>query len=232
MILTLKYFIKNIGQVFYLYGLYEGLIFFFSYFKYKKVIKSKIISAHENFNQSNPGENFNKYLNTNFWIFENLKRIYELNLHKKEPQSILDLGAGAGYFPYLCIQYGHTVTALDMKNNEMYNQIISLLGIHRIEHQISFPKDLPLPANVKYDLVTAFMICFNNHKQTNLWHIDEWDWFLTFLSKRINKNGKVFLSFNEESIENPIDKNLVNYLMQFDTIADQLNFTLSKKEDS
>ncbi len=227
---TFKYFLKNSFHIIFTYGPFDALSFFVNYFKYRKEINLKIALVKSDFEINNPGESFNKYLDTSYWIFENLKRIYHLNLHKKNSQLILDLGAGAGYFAYLCKKYGHNVTALDMDNNPMYNSIIELLEINRINHKISFGRNLPLPEGLKFDLVTAFMICFNNHKEDNLWHLEEWDWFLKFLIKHLQLDGKIFLSFNEESTLNPIDKNLYNYFKKYNHIANHLEFLLTPQE--
>ena len=114
----------------------------------------------------------------------------------------------------------------------MYNSIIELLEINRINHKISFEQNLPLPENLKFDLVTAFMICFNNHKKDNLWHIEEWDWFLKSLFQQLQLEGKIFLSFNEESASNPIDKNLYNYFKKYDHIVNRLEFLLTPQEEN
>mgnify|MGYP000863188098 CR=1 FL=1 len=223
-----KYFLKNSFKIIYLYGPLETIIFFKNFFQYKKEIDSKISIIKNDFEITNPGENFNKYLDTNYWVFENLKRIYLLNLHKKNTQSVLDLGAGAGYFAYLCQKYGHNVIALDMDNNPMYNSIIKLLGINRINHKISFGQAIPLDNNLKFNLITAFMICFNNHKQKDLWHVEEWDWFIKHLFTRLQPDGEIFLSFNEESPNEPIDEMLSNYLNEHLVTSNHLDYLLAK----
>ena len=78
-----KYFLKNSFKIIYLYGPLETIIFFKNFFQYKKEIDSKISIIKNDFEITNPGENFNKYLDTNYWVFENLKRIYLLILQKK-----------------------------------------------------------------------------------------------------------------------------------------------------
>jgi SAM-dependent methyltransferase len=226
--MAFKYFLKNSAHIIISYGPVEAFYFFQNYFRFKKKINTKINTIKADFELTEPGESYNKYLDTGYWIFENLKRIYVLELHKQKPKSILDLGTGAGYFPYLCKQYGHHVVALDMDNNDMYNKIISLLGIDRINHKISFGQDLPLLQTSKFDLITAFMICFNNHKQENLWHTLEWEWLLSLLFKHVYSDGKIFLSFNEESAKNPLDEDLKNYFLKYNPIVNQIDFMLNK----
>ena len=52
-----------------------------------------------------------------------------LNLHKKKGLNILDLGSGAGYFPYATNFLGHNSVALDMQENELYNLMKKLLNV-------------------------------------------------------------------------------------------------------
>ena len=142
-----------------------------------------------------------------------MKRYYFLGLNKtRGSKVILDLGTGAGYFTFICNYYGHRAEAIDVPDNPMYNEIIKELGITRHAQYIAAFKDLDV--NRQYDLITAAMICFNNHKTPNVWHIKEWDYFLKSVSTRnLKPNGKLFLSFNSESEEVPIDKELLEYFV-------------------
>jgi len=160
---------------------------------------------------NNPVISFEKYLDIDYWLCENLRRVYALGLHKRDRKlRILDIGTGAAYFPYICRHFGHEVEAVDLPGNEMYNEIISAFGIKRYDRSISAFQDLGIPG--KYDLVTAYMICFNCHKQPALWHIREWEYFLDGLRKNnLNPGGEVFLAFNAETPEEPVSKELLAY---------------------
>jgi len=51
----------------------------------------------------------------------------------------------------------------------------------------------------RFDLVTAFSICFNGHKRANLWTSKEWAFFLNDLEKRfLRAGGEIFLGMNPE----------------------------------
>ena len=57
----------------------------------------------------------------------------------------------------------------------------------------------PLPdLRHKFDLITAFMICFNSHKQENLWDVSEWEFFLNDLARYLKPRGRVWLELNRE----------------------------------
>jgi hypothetical protein len=165
----------------------------------KKELTHKISPVAAQFKVDNPGIHFQKYLDLDHWVLECLRRVYQLDLsHSRKKLSILDLGTGAGYFPYICKYYGHRAEALDVPDNPMYNDIIKSTGVHRYGQYITKFKDIDV--NGKYDLITGFMICFNNHKSPGLWHIEEWKYFLHNLkTKHLNDGGRVFLSFNSES---------------------------------
>jgi len=179
----------------------------------RKNIEKRLANIKEKFNIDNPGIAFQKYLDIDRWLYESMKRVYFLGLNKSNnKKSILDLGTGAGYFPFVCTYYGHRAEALDVPDNEMYNQIIRELGINRYTQSIKAYRELDV--NNQYDLVTGFMICFNNHKTPNVWHIKEWDYFLKALSKKnLKPDGKIFLSFNPETEEEPVDKDLLNFFL-------------------
>src|SRR5207249_3117400 len=49
-----------------------------------------------------------------------------------------------------------------------------------------------------FDLITAFMICFNNHKMPDLWDVPEWGFFLDDLAKHLTPRGRVWLELNQE----------------------------------
>jgi hypothetical protein len=65
--------------------------------------------------------------------------------------------------------------------------------IWRIQPYVRLPK-----FRQKFDLITAFMICFNGHKSPKLWGADEWKFFLDDLNTHLKPHGRVCLDFNRE----------------------------------
>jgi SAM-dependent methyltransferase len=127
---------------------------------------------------ANPGADWPKYLDLERWIEINIRRIRELELDLSRPRRILDLGCGAGYFLYIAQLLGHSGLGLDMDRLPMFREITHLLGVRRVVQRIDAFRPLP-DVGRKFDLITAFMICFNNHKMPNLWHVAEWNSFST-----------------------------------------------------
>ena len=144
-----------------------------------------------------PGEDWPKYLDLDRWIDINIRRIREIELDLARPKRILDLGCGAGYFLHIAQLLGHKGLGLDVDYLPMFAEITRLLGVRRVISRIE--PFTPLPdLGGKFDLITAFMICFNNHKQPNLWDVPEWEFFLDDLAKYVAPRGRVWLELNRE----------------------------------
>jgi hypothetical protein len=144
-----------------------------------------------------PGS-YSKYLDVRTWMKTYLDTYLDLNLDARKQRRVLDIGTGCGYFPFVCQYFGHEVMTLDTGDVAMYDDIIGLLDIERRESRIEAFKEIP-SFGVKFDYVTAFMICFNNHKLPSLWGVGEWEFFLNDLARsHTTENGSVYLQLNME----------------------------------
>ena len=146
---------------------------------------------------ADPGADWPKYLDLDRWIGVNIRRIRQLELDVARPKRILDLGCGSGYFLYIAQLLGHSGVGLDMDRLPMFREITQLLGVHRVVQRIDAFRPLPNFGR-KFDLITAFMICFNNHKMPGLWGVTEWEFFLDDLAKHLKPGGRVWLELNQE----------------------------------
>jgi SAM-dependent methyltransferase len=146
---------------------------------------------------ANPGADWPKYLDLERWIGINIRRIRALELDLSRPKRILDLGCGAGYFLYIAQLLGHSGLGLDIDQLPMFREITRLLGVHRIVQRIEPFRPLP-DLGRKFDLITAFMVCFNEHKMPSLWKVPEWEFFLDDLAKHLTTRGRVWLELNQE----------------------------------
>jgi SAM-dependent methyltransferase len=137
-----------------------------------------------------------KYLDPLRQLRRNLRRAYELNLHGRPALNILDLGCGSGYFLKVCEALGHAVTGFDLDESDIYRDLIAVLGIRRITGRILAYEPTP-GIEERYDLVTAFAICFNNHNEPEPWGCGEWEYFLRDTTSRFLKpEGKLILKLN------------------------------------
>ena len=139
-----------------------------------------------------------KYLELERWIRINLWRVQELDLDWGRRQSILDLGSGAGYFLYICQWLGHRTLGLDLDDVPMFGEMFRALRLRRVVWRVEAFQPLP-DLGRKFDLITAFMICFNGHKSAALWGPKEWSFFLDDLETRLNPGGRIRLGFNREN---------------------------------
>jgi SAM-dependent methyltransferase len=146
---------------------------------------------------ANPGADWPKYLDLDRWIGINIRRIRQVELDLGRPKCILDLGCGAGYFLYIAQLLGHSGVGLDMDRLSMFREVTRLLGVRRVVERIEAFRPLP-DFGQKFDLITAFMICFNNHKMPDLWKVPEWEFFLDDLAKHLTPRGRVWLELNQE----------------------------------
>lgn len=151
----------------------------------------------ERYAVADPGADWPKYLDLQRWIGINIRRIQEVELDLSRPKCILDLGCGAGYFLYIAQLLGHGGLGLDMDRVSMFRDLTRLLGVRRVVQRIQPFHPLP-DFGQKFDLITAFMICFNNHKMPDLWKVPEWEFFLDDLARHLTPRGSVWLELNQE----------------------------------
>jgi SAM-dependent methyltransferase len=144
-----------------------------------------------------PGDAPPKYLDLQHWIRINLQRVRELGLDYAPPSRILDLGCGTGYFLYINKLLGHEILGLDVDDFPMFRELTKLLRIPRTIARIEAFQPLP-KFDRKFDFITAYLICFNNHKSDNLWGPAEWDYLLSDVATHLTPNGRVWLELNRE----------------------------------
>jgi len=139
---------------------------------------------------------YKKYFNAAYWLRLNIQRALYLKLNQAETKSILDIGAGFGYFPYVAKFYGHDVLGIDLPGDVLFNKAATFLNIKRQEYTIE--RNVAMPSfEQKFDLVTAFQVCFNGHIEGEIWGVKEWDFFLKDLfANHMNDGGKVYFEMN------------------------------------
>jgi SAM-dependent methyltransferase len=147
---------------------------------------------------SGPKIGWQKYLNLRRWMQVNLNRVKNLGLDHGVRRRILDLGCGAGYFLFILQILGHDVVGLDIDDSPLFSDMILLLGLSRVIWQIRPFVQLPR-FGPRFELITAFSICFNGHKSHHLWGPKEWKFFLDDLNHHLTPGGRICLAFNREA---------------------------------
>ena len=159
--------------------------------------RAQFEAIHRRYAVEHPGEDWPKYLDLERWIDINIRRVREIELDLSRAKRILDLGCGTGYFACIAQLLGHDVVGLDIDGLPMFAEITQLLGVRRVIWRIH--PFVPLPQlGEKFDLITAFLICFNSHKQSELWGVPEWEFFLNDLARHLAPRGWVWLELNRE----------------------------------
>jgi SAM-dependent methyltransferase len=142
-------------------------------------------------------ESYADYLNAESW----LRRFWDeevtrLKLHTSSPKCILDLGAGPGYFLYLCRLLGHKVIGIERPRAAL-EDFHDWLGIPVVAHEIGARKRLPT-FPIRFDLVTSFRVPFNTKRDTGrtderyLFDLDEWSFFLDDVRDNLLAPGGTF----------------------------------------
>lgn len=126
-----------------------------------------------------------KYLHAATWIPKNAERVVRAGLHRQTSRDVIDLGAGCGWFAWMCGLLGHRAVGIDLDIGGMFGEVSSMLGVEIREHRVT--ADAPLPDDGRaYHAVTAHMITFNDHRRADRppWGVAEWDRFLDAVRAR------------------------------------------------
>jgi len=145
-----------------------------------------------------------KYADYHFWIPFNVCRIGALGLHKARPQRILDVGCGPGYFLAAARECGHECHGIDAPESVLtktecraYTELLGSLGCDGNVAPLLIERYIPMVLKQSdYDLITAFWICFNRHRQPDEWGVDEWKFFVEDSLRHLRRGGVIHLELN------------------------------------
>jgi SAM-dependent methyltransferase len=139
-----------------------------------------------------------KYVDAGQWLDLAVKQARFLQLDRRRPVRILDIGSGAGYFLFVCKQFGHSVMGLDLDWPPMYAEMFEMLGMARRVWRIEPFQPLP-NLDSRFDLVTGFAVCFNSHGSDGVWGVKEWEFFLDDAFENVvSRTGEIFFELNPE----------------------------------
>jgi len=145
-----------------------------------------------------------KYADYRYWILSNVTKAGALSLHKSRPLQILDVGCGPGYFIAAARACGHDCRGVDAPPNAMsdverrvYGEITGALSCDALVSHLSVERFVPmsLPGR-SFDMITAFAICFNRHRQKDEWGVPEWRFFVDDCIRNLREGGLLHLELN------------------------------------
>lgn len=140
-----------------------------------------------------------KYLDVEKWLALNVRYVHELDLVNHPPREVLDLGCGGGFFLYVCRQLGARVQGVDLDIDPIFNELTRLFGVPRLGYAVEHQTRLPDFGGRKFDLITAWMICFNDFdKPEEMWRPDDWAFLLDDLAGRLTPDGRIVFSLNKQ----------------------------------
>jgi len=136
-----------------------------------------------------------KYAEAERFLKLNIRRAQDIGLDRMPPQSIFDLGSGAGYFLFVNRVLGHSGLGLDVDDCPLFREMFELFGLQRVIHRVE--KFRPLPeTGAQYNWITAFSISFSRGLQSTAWGIQEWDYFLQDAKRHLLPGGRIYLDLN------------------------------------
>lgn len=137
-----------------------------------------------------------KYADVAHWLRVNRERVQDLKLHRAQPQRILDLGCGGGFFLFILKRFNHSVLGLDVDRSPLFTELLNAFGVPRMVFEIKPFESLP-NLRQQFDWITAFSIGFDRHSESRArWGIEEWDFLLRDLQRQLAPKGKIYLTVN------------------------------------
>tara|TARA_B100000900_G_scaffold164155_1_gene139419 strand:+ start:18710 stop:19378 length:669 start_codon:yes stop_codon:yes gene_type:complete len=127
------------------------------------------------------------------YIQEKLSVAHYLNLHELKKQKLIDIGTGAGWFPYICKMYGHECIGTDFLGRKEYDPVYKFLDIDVREELIH--ANTPFGLEDKVDYIVSLRAFFPNRPK--IWTMPQWKYFFKDIIKNINNNGGMYLGCNK-----------------------------------
>lgn len=143
-----------------------------------------------------------KYADFSRWLEHKLWRVMDLELHNKQPMSILDIGMGPGHFSAICDALGHTCIGIDL-DIPFYNDLCNMHSVNRKIHFIKRQERIP-SLGTKFDLVTIIwqtfdIVSYGEHDTRTYWTVDDWTYlFNDLIENHMKHSGSVYIELNKK----------------------------------
>ena len=149
-----------------------------------------------------------KYLDLERGVRVALRYLHRARLDAHPPSRVLDIGTGAGYFPYACRYFGHQAIGTEKRSEDfrsdgarqldsMYLKLNELLMNERIRWTVRAFEEAPR-FDERFDLVTAFSTWFDfDHEGEIRWDERPWKFLLTDLANNVlTERGRISVKLN------------------------------------
>lgn len=140
------------------------------------------------------------------WKYLDVARALDLNIGRAQhlgllgqviperSRKILDLGCGPGLFLFVCKTRGHDCLGLDVGDVPLYDELMEVLDIPRVEARIEAFGHLPDFPHA-FDAITALGTVFNRN-ENGWWREAEWTHFLDDVDRHLAPGGRLFIEPN------------------------------------
>jgi hypothetical protein len=147
-----------------------------------------------------------RYARPHHWILLNALRVADLGLHTTPKLRVLD-GCGPAYFLAIAQALGHQCYGVDAPDSvltpverDVYTTLVDALQCREVVSPLLIERFKPLPfREAPFDLITAYWICFNRHRQPVEWGCAEWRFFVEDAMAWLRPGGRMMLDLNENS---------------------------------
>jgi hypothetical protein len=132
-----------------------------------------------------------------FWLRQKLEIAVQLELHKAEPQRILEIGAGGGHFPFVGRMLGHDAVGVDI-DIPVYDDVCKLLGVNRVPLRLERGQRLP-DLGGRFSLITAVAAHMHTLGASEFWTKQDWRTFIDdLILNQIEAPGRIYFTLNAE----------------------------------
>jgi hypothetical protein len=148
----------------------------------------------------------NKYMvHAEDCIKEQLEWAHVLKLNHLPLLDILEIGTGAGFFPYICREYGHYAESCDdVELGSRWAMGYKLLNIEPKSYYVYKNTSTEGIFEKKFDIITSFRSTIGTttyiehpdgtgDSSIDVWDVDEWKFFLKDCSKNLLKSDNSFI---------------------------------------
>lgn len=161
-------------------------------------LKREMASVHDRYGAA-------KYADFPYWLIRNIHRAGQLGLHIDRRLRILDIGCGPGYFMAVARALGHHCQGIDLPaasftsiERHVYAELLGALHCKQYVSPLAVERFSSLDlGEQKYDLITAFLVCFNRHNKPDQWGLAEWRYFVQDAMARLYPGGRLYLGLND-----------------------------------